>query len=66
MNTGSYSFSISRARTLTAVFKKRLSMYAGVEGKARKGANLYIGVDGKARKAVHAYIGVNGKAIKFL
>lgn len=62
----SYSFSISRDRKLLAVFKKKLSAYIGVEGKARKAVNLSIGVDGKARKVVHAYVGVDGKAKKFL
>lgn len=62
----SYSFSISRDRKLLAVFKKKLSAYIGVEGKARKAVNLSIGVEGKARKVVHAYVGVDGKAKKFL
>lgn len=54
------------ARTLTAFFKRKLSAYVGIEGKARKATNLYVGVDGKARKVVRAYIGVDGKAQKFL
>ena len=62
-----YSFSVSKARTLTAIFKKKLSIYVSVDEKARKGADLYIGVDGKARKAVAAYIGgPDGRARRFL
>ena len=61
-----YTFTVSKARTLTAVFKRKLSAYVGIEGKARKATNLYVGVDGKARKVVRAYIGVDGKAQKFL
>ena len=42
-----------------------MSIYTGVDGKARKGKNLYIGVDKKARKVKRAYIGVAGKARLF-
>lgn len=61
-----YTFTVNKARTLTAFFKRKLSAYVGIEGKARKATNLYVGVDGKARKVVRAYIGVDGKAQKFL
>lgn len=42
-----------------------MSIYTGVDGKARKVKNLYIGVDKKARKVKRAYIGVAGKARLF-
>ena len=42
-----------------------MSIYTGVDGKARKVKNLYIGVDKKARKVKRAYIGVDGKARLF-
>lgn len=42
-----------------------MSIYTGVDGKARRVKNLYIGVDKKARKVKRAYIGVAGKARLF-
>lgn len=42
-----------------------MSIYTGVDGKARKVKKLYIGVDGKARKVKRAYIGIDGKARLF-
>lgn len=64
--SAAYSFTVSKARALTAVFKRKLSAYVGIDGKARKATDLYIGIDGKARKIVRAYVGVDGKARKFL
>lgn len=64
--SAAYSFTVSKARALTAVFKRKLSAYVGIDGKARKATDLYVGIDGKARKIVRAYVGVNGKAQKFL
>lgn len=61
-----YSFTVSKARNLTAVFKRKLSAYVGIDGKARKATDLYVGIEGKARKIIRAYVGVDGKAQKFL
>lgn len=64
--SASYTFTITGSRSLTAVFKQKLTMWAGINNKARKGVELYVGVNGKARKVTAAYIGVNGKARRFL
>lgn len=61
-----YSFTVSKARDLTAVFKRKLSSYVGIDGKARKATDLYVGIEGKAREIIRAYVGVDGKAQKFL
>lgn len=62
----SYAFTVTKSRSLTAVFKQKLALWVGINGKARKGVELYVGVNGKARKVVSAYVGVNGKARRFL
>jgi len=62
----SESDTISENRSLTAVFKQKLMLWVGVNGKARKGVEMYVGVNGKAQKVTAAYIGVNGKARRFL
>jgi len=64
--SATYTFTINTNRSLTAVFKQKLMLWVGVNGKARKGMEMYVGVNGKARKVTAAYIGVNGKARRFL
>lgn len=62
----SYKFTVSKDRSLTAVFKQKLTAWVGVDSKARKGVELWVGVNGKARKAVKAWVGVEGKARRWL
>ena len=39
-----------------------MSVYIGVNDKAKQPLDIYIGVDNKARQVLRAYIGVNDKA----
>lgn len=41
-----------------------LSLYVGVNERARKVTDLYVGVNGRARKVTAIYVGVNGRARK--
>jgi len=60
------TFTVNMNYHQIAVFKQKLALWVGVNGKARKGVELYVGVNGKARRVVEGYIGVNGKARRFL